>query len=453
MSLRHRRAWLIALTACVAAAQLWIAHHFYGFLTGDEVEVLSEAFRVATGAPYGLWNVRCRFVPHVFAAPPVALGARLGIHDPATLIWLATLPFVAASALTIPLVYALAKRLSNDELAARAAALLFALHWIPLGFGGTTYPRVVAMACLTAAALLVRRETNLACVAAGLLAGIAFADRFSEIVFVIPLAIAARRRAAYVVAGFVASASLTVGVYDWLTWGAPFASLRNFARVTLVVRDFSSRVKVQSPLWYLETLPRWCALTLVPFFWRARRREVWLYVLIPLVALSCIPHKELRYLQSLVPFLAVVAGFGFASLLRTHPRVAVALLALSLTWNLVGLRFVERRSMPAVAAARFLGRDTALHTLAIPQLWAFGDKLYLGQDRRVFDIGSPPHDLAAALDASDAVAIYGSDLTPAIRTGLAQRGYVLRAVFRRARARDVVVFVRSPSGTSDRARR
>jgi len=439
--------------AAVAAAQLWLAHHFDGFLTGDEVEVLSEAFRVATGAPYGLWNVRSRFVPQVIAAPPLALFTHLGIHDPSTLIWLATLPFVAASVVTIPLVYALAKRWSDDELAARAATLLFALHWIPLGFGGTTYPRVVAMACLTAAAWLVARETNLACVAAGAFAGVAFADRFSEIVFVIPLALAARRRGAYIVAGFIASASLTVGAYDWLTWGAPFASLRNFARVTLVVRDFSSRVKVQSPLWYLETLPRWCALTLVPFFWRARHRDAWLYVVIPLVVLSCIAHKELRYLQSLIPFLAILGGLGFASLLRTRPRVAAALLALSLTWNLVGLRFVERRSMAAVDAARFLGREPSLHTLAIPQVWAFGDKHYLGHDRRVFDIGSPPHDLAAALDASDAAAIYGSDLTPAVRAELAQRGFALRAVFRRARSRDVVVFVRSLSGTSDRARR
>ncbi len=70
---------LYALAACVAALQLWLAHHFYGFLTGDEVEVLGEAFRLATGFDYGTWDVRNTLVADVFVAPLIWLATHLGI--------------------------------------------------------------------------------------------------------------------------------------------------------------------------------------------------------------------------------------------------------------------------------------------------------------------------------------------------------------------------------------
>src|SRR2546429_629798 len=76
------------------------------------------------------------------------------------------------------------------DVAAIGAALIFALHWIPLGFGSTVYPRNLAMACVVAAALLVDRWPF----AAGALVGLAFADRFSEIVFLIPILVVARQR-------------------------------------------------------------------------------------------------------------------------------------------------------------------------------------------------------------------------------------------------------------------
>ena len=47
----------------VAAVQLWLAHRYFGFLTGDEVEVLGEAFRRARGFPYKPWEIRNLLVP------------------------------------------------------------------------------------------------------------------------------------------------------------------------------------------------------------------------------------------------------------------------------------------------------------------------------------------------------------------------------------------------------
>src|SRR3954470_4556396 len=170
---------LAAIIAATAAAQLWLAWRYYGFLTGDDVEVLSEAFHRARGLAYTPWDIRNLFVPDVVVAPVVFLSRGASTR---TTIYLASLPFIALSSLTIWLVYRLALRWC-DERAAIVAALLFAMHWIPLSFGSTVYPRTLAAACVVAAALIVNRWPFVA----GLLIGVAFADRFSEIVFVAPL--------------------------------------------------------------------------------------------------------------------------------------------------------------------------------------------------------------------------------------------------------------------------
>src|SRR5205823_11644834 len=136
---------------------------------------------------------------------------------------------------------------------------------------------------------------------------------FSGIVFLLPLLLIARKRFA-LLAGAAVSIALTAGVHDWIVWGAPFGSLRNFAQLTIAEPDFASRIKYQSPAWYLETLPRWCALTLLPLLWRARRDwRPFAFIIIPLIALSLIRHKEVRYVQGIVPFLAIAAAIGFTT--------------------------------------------------------------------------------------------------------------------------------------------
>ncbi|MDP9361145.1 MAG: hypothetical protein M3P29_06810, partial [Acidobacteriota bacterium] len=174
---------LAAIVAAVIVAQLWLAHRYFGFMTGDDVEVLSEAFRRARGLDFHPWDIRNLFVPDVVVAPIVWIASKLGIGSTRTLIFASSLPFIALTALTIWLVYHLALSWCDDERAAFVAALLFATHWIPLGFGSTVYPRTLAAACVVGAALLVERWPFVA----GALVGIAFADRFSEIVFLAPL--------------------------------------------------------------------------------------------------------------------------------------------------------------------------------------------------------------------------------------------------------------------------
>jgi hypothetical protein len=429
------------LMAGVALVQLWLAHHYFGFLTGDDVEVLASAFRRAFGFAYSPWDVRNLFVPEVVVAPLLRLANAMGVVSPARLLEVAALPFIAVNALTILLVYRLALRWSGHLLAAAAATLLFALHWLPLMFGSTVYPRTISAACTVGAALLLStRDSRGAALAAGALAGLAFTDRFSEGVFLIPLLLLARRRV-WLLAGAAITILLTVGLYDWITWGKPFSTVRNFAHLTLVEPDFASRIKYQSPWWYLETLPRWCALTMLPLIVAARKRAHLAFILIPFVVLSLIRHKELRYVQGIVPYLAIAAGMGFALWWRQGRRyLAVTLLILSVVWNLYGLKYLGRKSMPAVMAARLLSDDPRIHTIALSQLWAYGDRLYFGDRREVRDIQTPPRNLPAALPGADAVSLYESDLTPEIEAQLRTHGFVRKAHFDTGAARAVVVY-------------
>src|SRR3977135_1809550 len=113
---------LAAIIAAVAAVQLWLAWRYYGFLTGDDVEVLSEAFRRARGLAYTPWDIRSLFVPDMIVAPVVWLTRWTSTR---TTIFFASLPFIALSILTIWLVFRLALRWSGDERASIVAALLF----------------------------------------------------------------------------------------------------------------------------------------------------------------------------------------------------------------------------------------------------------------------------------------------------------------------------------------
>ena len=477
---------LAAIIAVSTAAQLWLAYRYYGFLTGDDVEVLSEAFRRARRLAYTPWDIRNLFVPDVVVAPVVWLTRGMSTR---TTIFLASLPFIALSSLTVWLVYRLALRWC-DERAALVAALLFAAHWIPLSFGSTVYPRTLAAACVVAAALIVDRWPF----AAGLLIGVAFADRFSEIVFLAPVLLLVakhrqeclchigrsrecpihaqdgvaqtllsvlRMQALKVMLGTALAIAITIGVYDWITWGTPFSSAIKFAHLTLIEPDFASRVKYQAPWWYFANIVRWCSPALLPLLWYARRSRMIWCIVVPLFAFSAIKHKELRYLEVIIPFLCIAAAIGFASLGarascppdlaederspqragRPRSQVAIALVAISVIWNLHGLRYLARKSQPSVMAAQWIASNRSIHSIAASQLWSYGDKLYLGDKMAMLDVGMPPEKLSEV--TADVVALYETDLdVPSRAAALRANGYEPVRTFRDGPARAVVVFMK-----------
>ena len=416
----------VALAILSIALRAWLAHHYFGFETGDDVEIAQEAFRAAFGLDYTPWNIRNLFVSQTLVAPFLQIALWLGVSDPFALAEVARWPFVLLGGVNVVLVFLLG-RAWFDERSALLASALYAIHWIPLVFGSSLYPRIAATTCVLLAALLVARGRSLA---AGVMVALAFAMRYSEAIFLVPIAIYGGWR---VIAGFIAGTALFVGLYDWLSWGRPFSSLIEFARYTLVARESSSLMKDQPPWWYLAALPQWLAPPLLPFLGRDWRKAL-AFIGFPLLVLSLIHHKELRYLQAVIPFAMILAAAG--AMQWKHRKIAIALLILALPLQLARIRSIEKRTMAAVDAARFMRGKTA----AVSQEWAYGGQLFL----KPVEIGIPP-EVAKLRDAAphvDCVAMFRSQVTPEMRQIVAEAGLTAARGFERARSRPVDVFCR-----------
>jgi hypothetical protein len=440
------RRWLGGLLVGASLLRLWLGWHFFGFLTGDDVEIAEAGFR-AIGLRYAPWAIRNTLVSDALVGPWLAVLRGLGVIDRAALVWAASWPMVACATASIYLLFRLVAAWTGRPLTALAAAWLYGLHWIALGFGSATFPRPVSTTCVLAAALCVARAERPAWrdLAAGGCIALAFAVRYSEVIFLAPVALLAAAGLAGwraqcrvllgVAAGFAAGALLFVGAYEALTWGRPFAALLAFARYTLLEKQASALVVRQPCYWYLWRLPHWWCVAGLPLLagssrGRGERRLLWAwaFVLIPLAVLSYIHHKELRYLQGVVPFLCALAAAGAAALWQAGWRRTAALLfALCLGWHLARLTFLTSKSMPAVLAARALAAEPRIATVAGVQLWALGDRLYLGNERALRELPYPTRaaDLPRLAPGADAVVLYTRDLRaqPDLAHALAALGF------------------------------
>ncbi len=437
-----RRVVILAILS--TAVRVWLAHHYYGFETGDDVEIAQEAFRAALGLDYAPWNIRNLFVSNALVAPLLQIASLFGVTDPFALATLARYPFILFAGVNVLLVYFLGRQWFSEE-AGFLAAALYSIHWLPLVFGSSLYPRIPGTTFLLLAALAGHFP-------AGWLASLAFAMRYSEIVFLLPLLFRSaaagpplsyqsgdwRRRTPKLVGGFALGVLLFVGLYDWLSWGRPFASLIEFARYTLIARESSSLVKAQPPWWYIAALPQWLAPPLWPFLWREKKKAL-AFIVLPVIALSLIHHKELRYLQAVIPFAMILAAAGALAWWKEGRRkLVIVLLILALPLQLARIRSIEKRTMAAVDAARSM---QSANRVALSQEWAYGGRLFL---HNVEELGIPP-DVARLREAAprvDCVAMYRSQITPEMRAIVAEAGLTTARGFERARSRPVDVFCR-----------
>lgn len=454
----RRAAWLFLVVSL--AVRLALAVAYPGFLTGDDVEILETGLRGVLHLDYVPWEIRNTLLPTLLVAPMGWLATSLGFSSPLNLAVLATVPFALLSTLNLVLVYRVTLRFGGGRTAATLAAILLGTHWIAVGYGSTVYPRTAAATCILLALFWTAgdRTANSPLLGAGALAALAFAFRYSELVFLPPLLlfVAAEgvlsrrlRRLAIFAAGFGAGALLFVGLWDRWEWGAPFASLRAFFDYTLIERKASTLVEHQPFYWYLWRAPHWLAPAALLGVWQALRRSrssrsVALFVALPLLGLSAIHHKELRYLQALLPFVCVLGGLGLAAVWRAGwRRVVVALLVITAGWSGIHARFLEKKSMAAVEAAQYLvAAKAGLRQVALQQPWAFGDRLLLSapvgvkelpMDLRAQDIGRATVDM-------DAVALYSDLVTAGIAEALGRSGFCLERRFAWGRSREVSIY-------------
>jgi hypothetical protein len=458
---RRRVAWLVAILAGSTALRLALAWLYVGFLTGDDVEILEAGLSPVTDLAYTPWKIRNLLVPRLLVTPIAWLATGLGGSDPTLLVRLAALPFIALATLNVYLTYHVARR-SLSEGVGLLAAGIYACHWLPLGFGATVYPRTVSTTCvLLAAHLLLCRDSAVArSLVAGLFVAIAFAARYSEIIYLVPLGLVSwalgcgtRRaliRGTALAGGFVLGSLVFVGLVDLWTWGEPFQSLVEFARYTLLEKQASSLRPEQPPLWYLGRAQFWLIPTLVPFLITRRRGEgagaLWLIFLLPILALSFIHHKDMRYLQGVIPFLAILVAGGVSRFwARGWRKATVILLVLSGIFSLrTAIELHREKSLSAVQAALELREDPSVGTAVVTQAWAYGDRVFLGPDIAIVNFETSPSsgELREVLPRADATAFYEDDLQrqAALREVLDQAGFEKADHYSIAASRSVVVF-------------
>jgi hypothetical protein len=466
------------------ALRLVLNARYFGFYTGDDVEILQEAFRRAVGLQYSPWEIRNLLLAEGLVAPVVGLARWLGVESRVSLVRIASAPFAIMGGLNIWLVYHLARRWLRQPRLGLLAAGLYASASLPVAFSSMIYPRTASTAAVLAAALWLSSAPRRisARVGAGALAALAFACRYSEIIFLAPLVLLAvvvcrehasnaregepRRwhvvlAALAVVGGFVVGALITVGLWDAWSWGRPFASLRAFAIFTLVEGRSSSRVVEQPWFWYLLRLPRWLAPTLLPLLpvaglgvRKGRSAVLWSFVLVPLIALSAIHHKEIRYLQGIVPFLAVLAAGGAGELWRRGWRRAVpTLIVVSIAFGLATSHSIlQRKSLAATRVALALAADSRIDHVALSQVWAYGDRLFFPETTTVTPLPTPV--TAASLQALgpevDAVALYAQELEeePTLRVILEEQGFRPAGIRKVGRSRPVTLILRSSDAST-----
>jgi hypothetical protein len=454
--------WLLVLLATSTVARLALSWTYLGFLTGDDVEILEAGLDPVVGLGYLPWEIRNLLLPRTLVTPVTWLAVRLGWSEPTFLVRIAALPFIALGTLNIYLVYGIFRRSGSDWRGLLAAAI-YAFHWLPLGFGATVYPRTASTTCVLGAfvLLLARSHDVPRGVAAGSLVALAFAVRYSEVIYLAPLAVAGwalglglRRslaRAAALLAGFVLGGVLFVGGGDLWTWGEPFHSLWEFARYTLVERHASAMRPTQPLLWYLLRAQFWLIPTLLPFLVTRKGDERagaywWMFVL-PILALSLIHHKDMRYLQGVIPFLALLVAGGVSRWWKQGWRkTTVVLLMVSALFSLRStLQMHRKKSLAAVQAALEIRRRPALGSGLVIQAWAYGDRLFFPSGTTVINFETPPGParLRRALAASQWAALYDDDLLRdrELVSVLSQSGFERAATYRVARSRPVSLFV------------
>jgi hypothetical protein len=388
------------------------------------------------------------------------LGALCGATDPRVVCWIAALPTAAFSTAAIALTAALARRWGWSARSATVAAFLYTFAWLPFGYGATPYPRPISTAMLLAAFFLAGSSTGRIgpALLAGILTGAAFSVRWSEGVVLIPLCawtlwkFRSMKRIFAIVGGFLLGTLLFAGVTDWLTWGAPLKSLREFFRVMYVDRP----VGPDDPIWdYVYTALHWAGpillLLLIPA-WQERHARPAIAVFASIVALmSLFGGKEFRYVQAAIPFLALAAAAGWERLRARGSRVlAAAALVLAVPYGLErSVNLLSHRSAAETDAARFIkGLRPEPRALAFEQTWAYGEHLYLGNDVAIREIGlSRPLRRRAIREAAagaDVAAVYAIHLDDAGRRELEDLGFRQIARFKRQRAYECLVFGRGP---------
>ena len=383
------------VSVLVLVLRLFLAWQHPGFFSGDDVEVQEMSFARLFGWEWRAWDLRSPFFPMMVVYPVQATIHALGGSAPEHLVFAGRASVAVLSTLALPILASYLLRVSPPVAILSMLSLAWSSVWIH--FGSTELPRPVSAALVLAAFCALTRQGTRSALIAGAALGIAACLRFSEVVFVAAVACQLLLEKRYRDLTVTVLASLTIaiaiqGVSDYLYRGSAFHSLNAIVDYTLVQR-LSSRG--YEPWWYyVVEIGAWTDWVVVALAcWGARqqwRPAIW--VLIPVMLLSALPHHEPRYLIPVLPFVAILAATGLWDLCKRFQKTGAGFATIGIGTLLLGsvvyqwsLEPVPRHDT-AVALARSLKQEIGTGLVLIEEPWRWGSHLYLGGDARLEDI-------------------------------------------------------------------
>ncbi|MBL8951613.1 MAG: hypothetical protein JNK82_12600 [Myxococcaceae bacterium] len=350
-----RRPALIVLYASLAlgaAIRLYVAFTDDGIFWPDETyQSLEPAHRVVFG--YALMPWEFLDGARNWALPGfIALLFKLAGDDPARYIGLTRVAFVVIGVASAYGAYLLAKGLGAKELPAAAGAACFSLGALPLYFGHRAMSETASALPVVLGLWLVLRSdaTRRHLVIGASLLGLSVLLRLQCGVFAAGavLVLAARRqwRPTGEVFGVLLVWAVLFGLLDKLTWGSWFHSAQKYIEFNLVKGGGAAwgthpwNHLVQHLFFSMKGLTLVFGLSLALCVQRARGLALIAFAFFALH--SVVPHKEIRFILTVLPLFAACAGVALSFVPRgaTVFVLAVALVsaleARNLTWHELG---------------------------------------------------------------------------------------------------------------------
>lgn len=140
---------VIGVSVLVKAANAW---YYFGFFSGDDVEIHEMTLASLFGWHWAAWNIRCAFYPMVFIYPVQALAVGVGVRDVGLLVFAGRMVAVAFSAAVLALTYRVGRQLAGSHAIGLIAVVLLAICKLHVTFASSELPRTVAGAFVLAAA-------------------------------------------------------------------------------------------------------------------------------------------------------------------------------------------------------------------------------------------------------------------------------------------------------------
>ncbi|MFC2162752.1 glycosyltransferase family 39 protein [Candidatus Altiarchaeota archaeon] len=224
----------------------------------------------------------------------------------------------------------------------------------------------------------------------GMSLGVAFMFRFDSMLFLIPLsAFLLLKKDVRVMASFgtgLAAMIFIQGALDYFTWGSFLHSPIAFVWNNLYLGK-SSLFGTESPLFYTIVFAfHISCLFLISYAMEKRYETAYVssLILFFLGVYTMLPHKELRFITPILPFLFIIAGRGFEKAVTFHgDRVKHIIIILTIAqFLIISADFQWFFNVDSFKATRYVGAREDSVGMAYTMKW-FDAGLYTYLNKRI----------------------------------------------------------------------